>query len=78
MITRYLDFSARSFGLSDAVERLMTAPARLLQRAARAFDRHREAALDRDVLAALDRRLLADLGLERSLIDPARICRRSG
>ena len=76
MITRNLDFSGRSFGLSDTVERLLSLPGSLLQRSARAFERHREAALDRAALAALDQRLLADLGLKRSLIDPADLCRR--
>jgi uncharacterized protein YjiS (DUF1127 family) len=76
MITRYLDFSGGSFGLSDTVERLLSVPGRLLQRSAHAFERHRAAALDRAALAALDQRLLADLGLKRSLIDPADLCRR--
>jgi uncharacterized protein YjiS (DUF1127 family) len=70
-----LAFSDQSSRLADTVAWLLTAPWRFLQRAARAFERHREAALDRAELAALDRHVLADLGLKRSLIDPARVCR---
>ena len=74
MTMRYIDLSDHSPRVSDAVGRLLIAPWQLMQRAAQAFERHREQALDRAELAALDRRVLADLGLRRSLIDLARVC----
>ncbi|HEX9463665.1 MAG TPA: DUF1127 domain-containing protein [Alphaproteobacteria bacterium] len=76
MTTRSFDVSTQSLHRTGGVERILTAARQLLQRSARAFARHRERALDRAALAALDRRLLADLGLKRSLIDPARLRRR--
>lgn len=73
MTTRYFDFSDQTSRLGESVTRLVTSPWYVLQRSARAIERRRKAAQVRADLASLDPHLLADIGLRRSLVDPARL-----
>ncbi|HEX9463820.1 MAG TPA: DUF1127 domain-containing protein [Alphaproteobacteria bacterium] len=74
MTTRYFDFSDQTSRLGESVTRFVASPWHLLQRSAQAVERRRKAAQVRADLASLDPHLLADIGLRRSLIDPARLC----